>query len=117
MAFKVLDIFVPILIHECRSNVCVANNRWIKNKDWKKEAKELGDRIVSVFAHLEDEMTAAPSVCDTITIMSSIIVILLKGKIYLPYFGLSSPTSDHHDESELIRISLRLDDLNRKQSL
>ena len=71
---------------------------------------------MSVFAHLEDKITATTSVRDTLTLMSSIIVILRKEKIYLPSFDLSSPTSNHHDESEFLRIALRLNDLNREQA-
>ena len=71
---------------------------------------------MSVFAHLEDKTTATPSVCDAITLMSSIILILRKEKIYFPSFDLSSPTSDLHDESEFLCISLRLNALNREQA-
>ena len=81
MAFKALDIFVTLFIYECRFHVCVENNRWIKSKNWLKEVKELGDRIVSVFAHLADKMTDAPSVSDAITLLYSIIVVLCKEKI------------------------------------
>ena len=60
-------------------------------------------------------MTAAPSVYDIITILPFIIVILRKEKIYFLSFDLSSPTSDHHNESELLCIALRLDKLKREQ--
>ena len=71
---------------------------------------------MSVFSHLEDKMTAAPSVCDVITLLSTIIVILWKEKIYLLSFDLSSPTINHHNESELLRIALMLDALKREQA-
>ena len=80
VVFKVLDRFFPLFIHECRYHVCVENNRWIKNKDRPKEVKELGNRIVSVFAHLADKMNSKPSVSDAITLLSSIIVIYTKRK-------------------------------------
>ena len=38
---------------------------------------------MSIFDHLADKITTAPSICDAITLLSSIVVILCKDKIYL----------------------------------
>ena len=63
-AYHMFEQLIPSAVHSYRSHVCRAFNNWVNNKERSIEVKNLGERFVIMFVHVDNHIISMESIRD-----------------------------------------------------
>ena len=75
-AYHVFEHIFPSTIHACSCHVCRVFKDWITGRDRKPKVKGLGERYVSMIAHVADHVMSTESIREAMILMGRLIILL-----------------------------------------